>query len=248
MKGVILCGGKGTRLLPATKNINKHLVPILNTPMVMFPLETLKSLGIRDILIVSGGDHIGGFTEFLGDGSDFDVNLTYRVQQSAGGIAQALGLAEAFSGRESVAVILGDNIFDHGVEMDVPFVTDGKAHLFVKEMPAEEARRFGVVQSNVITGDHIIEKPQNIETETARVVTGLYVYPPEVFDIIKMQKPSARGEYEITDINNYFLLSGTCKIHEIKGFWSDSGTPESLFITTEWAYNNSKKQKDGYSH
>src|SRR5919205_560179 len=120
MKGIILCGGKGTRLLPATKITNKHLIPILNKPMILYPLETLKTLGIEDILIVSGGNHIGDFADFLGDGSEYGVNLTYRVQKEAGGIAQALGLAKGFAyrGGERISVILGDNIFDNSLLID----------------------------------------------------------------------------------------------------------------------------------
>lgn len=237
MKGLILAGGRGTRLLPATQIVNKHMVPILNRPMIMYPIETLKALGVTDIMIVSGGDHVGGFTEFLGDGYDFGVNLTYRVQTNAGGIAQALSIAEDFAKGESVVVILGDNIFENTFEMKASSMDDGRAHLFVKDLPSEEAKRFGVVMpGDASKGDCIIEKPKEIHTETARVVTGLYVFPPEVFTVTEKQTTSARGEYEITDVNNHFLLNGLCTLHKVKGFWSDAGTRDSLKEVIDWAF------------
>jgi len=225
MKGILLCGGKGTRLRPATYAMNKHLVPILNKPMVLYPLETLKTLGITDILLVSGGDHIGGFAEFLGDGSEYGVNLTYRVQKEAGGIAQALGLAKDFANGEQIAVILGDNVFDN--EQLSPNFEKDLAYIFLKHV--DNASRFGVYMDG-----KIIEKPKVVSPGLA--VTGLYVYPPSVFDIIPTLEPSGRGELEVTDINNAYLVTDKCSVREIKGFWSDAGTPESLAGVTEWAY------------
>lgn len=227
MKGVILAGGKGTRLLPATRVLNKHMVPILNRPMITYPLETLVALGVSDIMIVSGGDHIGSIAEFLGDGSLFAVSLTYRVQREAGGIAQALDLAADFVGRQRVAVILGDNVFENeGIEDNCP---SAMAHLFSKEVA--DPSRFGVLthRSNGVL--MIDEKPA--KPTTNRAVTGLYIYPPSVFDIIPNLKPSLRGELEITDVNNYFIAEKKCVIDEVKGFWSDAGTPESLYEVTK---------------
>ena len=236
MKGIILAGGKGTRLRPATYLINKHLVPILNKPMVLYPLETLKSLGITDILIVSGGDHIGGFAEFLGDGSAYGVNLTYKVQTEAGGIAQALGLASDFAGGQSVAVILGDNVFDNSTFEGFTPGTLGYAHLFVKKV--DDPERFGVLRSVRDDSDfEIIEKPTDPKV-TDMAVTGLYIYPNEVFAVVPSLKPSARGELEITDVNNYFIKKRNYNIHEVRGFWSDAGTRESLKKTIDWAYGN----------
>lgn len=225
MKGIILAGGKGTRLRPATYAMNKHMVPILNKPMILYPLETLKSLGITDILLVSGGNHIGGFAEFLGDGSEYGVNLTYRVQKEAGGIAQALGLAKDFANGEQIAVILGDNIFDNE-QLSSNFEKD-LAYIFLKHV--ENAGRFGVYMDY-----KIVEKPKVVSAGLA--VTGLYIYPPSVFDIIPTLVPSGRGELEVTDINNAYLVTDKCSVREIKGFWSDAGTPESLAGVTTWAY------------
>lgn len=225
MRGIILAGGKGTRLQPATFAMNKHMVPILNKPMILYPIETLKSLGITDIMLISGGNHIGAFAEFLGDGSEYGVNLTYRVQKEAGGIAQALGLAKNFANGEQVAVILGDNIFDNK-QLSGNFDKD-LAYIFLKQV--DHANRFGVYLDG-----KIIEKPKMVSAGLA--VTGLYVYPPSVFDIIKELKPSDRGELEVTDINNAYILTDKCSVREIKGFWSDAGTPESLATVTKWAY------------
>lgn len=234
MKGLILAGGKGTRLLPVTRVINKHMVPILNIPMIMYPLETLKSFGIKDIMIVSGGEHIGSIADFLGDGSEFDVSLTYRVQKEAGGIAQALGLAKDFVCDQKVAVILGDNIFDNN-GLTIP--EDSEFALFVKKV--NDAFRFGVIND---AENAIIEKPKGATDGWA--VTGLYVYPSEVFDIIPTLKPSARGELEITDVNNYFLSKIEKRtIKRLETFWSDAGTPESLKEVINWAYDKSIKIK-----
>lgn len=227
MRGIILAGGKGTRLQPATFAMNKHMVPILNKPMVLYPIETLKSLGITDILLISGGGHIGMFAEFLGDGAEYGVKLTYKVQKEAGGIAQALGLAKDFAQGQQVAVILGDNIFDNR-GLTPNFVPD-LAYIFLKHV--DDARRFGVYMDN-----KIVEKP-NITTP-GLAVTGLYIYPPSVFDIIPTLVPSARGELEVTDINNAFILTDKCHIREIQGFWSDAGTPTSLAAVTKWVHEN----------
>ena len=243
MKGIILAGGKGTRLAPATHVTNKHLLPILHKPMILYPLETLKALGIKDILIVSGGNHIGGFAEFLGDGSEYGVSLTYRVQKEAGGIAQALGLGKDFAQGKGVSVVLGDNVFDNRqferigqklVSGPQQIVFDPRTHamLFLKTVPDPE--RFGVPVLN--EQGHIVsieEKPK--EPKSPYAVTGLYYYPPDVFDVIPTLKPSARGELEISDVNNYYVARGRCLSIKLPGFWSDAGTPESLYRTASWA-------------
>lgn len=229
-KGVILCGGEGTRLRPLTQITNKHLLPIFDKPMVLYPLETLKSLFIRDILLISGGEHIGKFTEFLGDGSNYGVSLTYRVQQKAGGIAEALGLAKDFVNGEPVVVILGDNIFDDSNFFKLIPSEDleaNKAHVFVKEV--EDPERFGVLNPD----GTIEEKPKKPKSNKA--ITGIYIYPPEVFRIIPGLKPSARGELEITHVNNEFIRQNKLVVHELSGFWSDAGTADSLLRAANWA-------------
>jgi glucose-1-phosphate thymidylyltransferase len=239
LKGVILAGGKGTRLLPATRAMNKHLIPILNRPMILYPLETLRDVfGITDILIVSGGDHIGGFAEFLGDGGEYNVSLTYRVQTEAGGIAQALSLAEDFAGGSPIVVILGDNIFDNTVLARVLKKTKprtSEAMIFLREVP--DAQRFGVPTFDAKGRvSKITEKPARPASSYA--ITGLYSYPADVFARVKKLKPSARGELEITDVNDAYVKAGKCRHAMLDGFWSDAGTPQSLARTVAWAMEN----------
>ncbi|MCW1294481.1 MAG: sugar phosphate nucleotidyltransferase [Candidatus Parvarchaeota archaeon] len=228
MNGIILAGGTGSRLYPLTKVTNKHLLPVYNKPMVFYPLETLKSLGIKDICIVSGGDHIADFIRLLGSGSEFGVTLTYKVQDGPKGIAHALLQAEKFvKNDEKVAVILGDNIFEK-VEAQPEALSDNNAYIYIKEV--EDPERFGVVKFNENEISEIIEKPKEPPSKFA--VTGLYIYPSDVFDFIKTLKPSQRGELEITDVNNWYLKQGRLKAIKIDGFWSDAGTFESLLKAT----------------
>ena len=223
MKGIILAGGTGSRLYPLTKVTNKHLLPVYDRPMISYPIQTLVDAGIKEIMIVSGRGHAGHFLELLGSGSDLGVKFTYEIQEEAGGIAQALGLAESFADEDDVTVILGDNIFQDNIREDVSNFKDG-AKIFLKEVP--DAHRFGVAElkGNKVIG--IQEKPREPKSNFA--VTGLYIYSKNVFKVIKNLKPSARGELEITDVNNYFVNNGTMEYRILDGFWSDAGTFESL--------------------
>ncbi len=233
MKGLILAGGKGTRLQPVTYVVNKHMVPIINRPMILYPLETLKHLGCTDIMIVSGGGHIGGIAEFLGDGSQYGVSLTYRVQRDAGGIAQALALAKDFVDGHSVAVILGDNIYENKKLPKLP-KSAGVDTAYLVLARKNNLMRYGVP---VFKNDRIVtieEKPKKPKSQFA--VTGLYIYPHNVFDIISKMKPSARGELEITDVNNWYIQNKKCDFTVFKGFWSDAGTRESLKEAIDWAF------------
>ncbi len=223
MKGVILAGGTGSRLYPLTKVTNKHLLPVYDKPMIYYPIQTLINAGIKEIMIVSGRGHAGHFLELLGSGADLGVKFTYEIQEEAGGIAQALSLAERFADEDDVAVILGDNIFQDNIKEDVSNFTGG-AKIFLKEV--SDAHRFGVAELN---GDKVIgiqEKPRDPKSNLA--VTGLYIYSNSVFKVVKDLKPSARGELEITDVNNYFVNNGTMEYRILDGFWSDAGTFESL--------------------
>jgi len=219
MKGAILAGGLGTRLKPLTDVTNKHLLPIFDRPMILHPLETLKQIGIRDICIVTGGEYIADFMRFLGSGAKFDVKITYKIQDSPLGIAHALLQTEDFFGNEKVVAILGDNIFEK-VNLPKEALEDEYAYIFIKKVKKPE--RFGVPvfdsNGNIIA---IEEKPKEPKSQYA--VCGLYIYPNDVFDFIKTLKPSARGELEITDVNNYYLKKQKLKWIELDGFWTDAG-------------------------
>lgn len=228
MKGVILAGGQGTRLRPLTYITNKHLLPIGRKQMILYPLETLKQLGCTDIMLITGGEHIGHFSELLGDGSEYGVNLTYRVQKEAGGIAQALALAEDFVD-DKFWVILGDNLF----EDKIANLKYAGTRIFLKKVDKPE--RFGVMNQETC---RIEEKPVIAPSNWA--VTGLYMYSKGIFDFIKNLKPSGRGELEITDVNNWCLSNpdkvGPVSVEELDGFWSDCGTFESIQACNEWIY------------
>jgi dTDP-4-dehydrorhamnose reductase/glucose-1-phosphate thymidylyltransferase short form len=238
MKGIILAGGTGSRLYPLTKVTNKHLLPVYDKPMIYYPLETLVAAGIKDIMIVSGRGHVGHFLELLGSGKEFGVRLTYEIQEGAGGIAQALGLAESWAGSDSVAVILGDNIFQDDIKKDVEAFESG-AKIFLKEVP--DAHRFGVAE---VKGSRVLgieEKPKAPKSNLA--VTGLYLYDAGVFAIIKTLKPSGRGELEITDVNNAYIRRGAMEFAVLKGFWSDAGTFESLLRASMMVQSHGVRQE-----
>ncbi len=242
MKGVILAGGTGSRLYPLTKVTNKHLLPVYDKPMIYYPMETLVNAGIKDIMIVSGRGHAGHFLELLGSGVDFGVHFTYEIQEKAGGIAQALSLAEDFADGDSVTVILGDNIFQDNIREDVANFNDG-SKIFLKEVP--DAHRFGVAE---LKGDKVIgieEKPKQPKSNFA--VTGLYIYDSDVFDAIKTLKPSGRGELEITDVNNYYISKGAMDYGVLEGFWSDAGTFESLLRAGILVKQNREKELFGHN-
>lgn len=226
MKGIVLAGGTGSRLMPLTKVTNKHLLPVGRKPMIYYPVEKLTRAGIGEILIVTGVEHMGDVVGLLGSGKDFGAKFTYKVQDEAGGIAQALGLAENFAGGSQMAVILGDNMFQDSLKDEVAsFARQGKgARVLLKEVP--DPQRFGVAEIEREKVVRIVEKPKQPKSNLA--VTGIYFYDGGVFDIIKTLKPSGRGELEITDVNNAYLSAGTLSHGFLRGWWSDAGTFESL--------------------
>ena len=224
LKGVILAGGTGSRLYPLTKVTNKHLLPVYDKPMIFYPLNTLKKMGCKDILIVSGREHCGDILNLLGSGRDMGLKLSYEIQDDAGGIAHALSLAERFVGTSNVAVCLGDNIFDDEINLED---FEGGSRIFLKEV--HDPERFGVAElekdsdCKVLS---IVEKPKNPKSNLC--VTGLYVYDNKVFNYIKNLTPSDRGELEITDVNNFYVRDGLMTCQRLKSWWSDAGTFESL--------------------
>ena len=228
MRGIILAGGTGSRMYPCTKVTNKHLLPVYNKPMIYYPLKTLVDAGIKDILIISGPGHAGDFVNLLGSGKDFGVRLSYEIQEEAGGIAQALGLAENFVNNDSVIVILGDNIFEDNVKdyiKDFELQRNG-AVIFLKEVGLKAARRFGIAVVDGQKVSYVEEKPQNPKSNLA--MTGLYLFDSGVFDVISRLNPSQRGELEITDAIDYYVKNDACTCTILQGYWSDAGTFESL--------------------
>lgn len=233
MKGIILAGGTGSRLYPLTKVTNKHLLPVGKYPMIFHSVYKLKAAGIEDILIVTGKDHMGDVVNLLGSGSEMGVSFTYKVQDEAGGIAQALNLAEHFVGEDQMVVILGDNVFEDDI---TPFVENFRTQMLGAKILIQEVhdpKRFGVPE---IDGDKIVsieEKPQ--EPKSSYAVTGIYMFDHSVFDIVKTLKPSARGELEITDVNNAYIANGQLTYDVLTGWWTDAGTHASLARANELA-------------
>lgn len=227
MKGVILAGGLGTRLFPLTRVTNKHLLPVYDRPMIYYPIDCLINAGIRDIMIVTGGDHAGDFLKLLGNGSDFGLDdLHYTYQKGEGGIADALRLAQHFADGEKIIVVLGDNIIEKNIRAAVGgfFTQRCGARILLKEV--DDPQRFGVAE---VQGDNVVgieEKPTEPKSNLA--VIGIYMYDAQVFDIIKTLKPSGRGELEITDVNNAYIAQGTMTYEILNGWWTDAGTFESL--------------------
>lgn len=237
MKGVILAGGLGKRLYPLTKITNKHLLPIYDKPMIFYPLQTLINAGIKDILIVTGGNHAGEFLRLLGNGKEFGLkHINYTYQEGEGGIADALKLAEHFADNEKLCVILGDNIIEGNIISAVKSFekqSEG-AKVLIKEVP--DPQRFGVPE---MAGDKIVgieEKPQKPKSNYA--VIGIYMYDSYVFDIIKTLKPSGRGELEITDVSNEYIKRETLTYEKLEGWWTDAGTYQSLLLASNLVAKN----------
>lgn len=234
-RGIILAGGKGTRLGELTKVTNKHLLPVGPLPMVYHPLKKLVGAGIKEVLLVSGTEHMGDFVELLGSGREHNCSLTYRVQDEAGGIAQALGLAELFCGNQRCVVILGDNIFYDPL---APMLADADKHpdfawVALKQVP--DPGRYGVAE---VQGQKILsieEKPKKPKSDWA--VAGIYIYPADVFKVIRGLKPSGRGELEITDVNRYYLEQGRLGCSYLQGYWTDAGTLPSLGHANQLAFD-----------
>lgn len=226
MRGIILAGGTGSRLAPLTKTVNKHLLAVGRKPMIYYAVEKLVEAGVNKILIVTGREHMGGVLELLGSGSEFNCDFTFKVQDQAGGIAQALALAEDFVQGQSCCVILGDNIFEDSLVEDINAfkVQKDGARVLLKEV--DDPERFGVAELSQGKIVSIEEKPQAPKTKYA--VTGIYFYDSEVFKILKTLRPSKRGEFEITDVNNAYINRHQLTYGILKGWWSDAGTFESL--------------------
>ncbi len=227
MKGIILAGGLGTRLHPLTKITNKHLLPIFDKPMVYYPLMTLVEAGIKDVMVVTGGNHAGEFLRLLGNGKDFglkEIHYTYQIGES--GIADALRLAEDFADGNKIVVILGDNLFESSIKRYVDKFEKQKEGAKILLKKVKNPERFGVVEFKKGKVVSIEEKPKQPKSKYA--VTGVYMYDSKIFGFIRKLKKSRRGEYEITDINNMYLRKGILSCDILNGFWTDCGAFESL--------------------
>lgn len=225
MKGVILAGGKATRLRPLTWVTNKHLLPIYNKPMIYYPLESMARAGIKEVLLITGPDHSGSFINLIRSGKEYGLKVSYAIQEEAKGLSDALSLAEDFTDKDKILVILGDNIFKHDLSAAVKnFEAQEKgAMVFAKEMPIEVAQQYGVVEldaaGKVVS---IIEKPK--EPKSNLVQTGIYMYDDQCFEFIHQLSPSQRGELEITDLNNFYVQQGTMTCEKMSSWWVDAGT------------------------
>lgn len=237
LKGVILAGGLGTRLHPLTKVTSKHLLPVGNEPMVFHSVKQLTTAGITDILIVTNPQYVGDFVRVLGGGNDFGCEFTYRVQEEAKGITHALALAEGFASGGRIAVLLGDNIFETSIQHAVNDFQAQQQGARVLLKQVSDPERYGVATLN---GRHIVaieEKPKHPKSDYA--VVGAYFYEASVFDIIPTVEPSARGEYEITAVNNAYIQRGELEYSLLHGKWTDAGTFESLTEAHQILLNSS---------
>jgi len=245
MKAIVLCGGLGTRLRPLTYITSKHLLPVFNKPIIEYSLNMVKNMGIKEIMIITSSEYCGDFTRYLGSGKKYGINLTYKIQERAGGIAHAVALAEGFVGNDNCAVLLGDNIYEDNFKYAKESFEkrvkedklDSQAMTFFKKV--KNPQRFGVAKfKEGIDEDElieIIEKPKDPPSDLAQL--GLYFYTPDVFDVIRRMKPSARGEMEITSVNQDYLKRKRLFYDIIQGYWSDIGTFESLLEASNYIAN-----------
>ncbi|MBD3169520.1 MAG: NTP transferase domain-containing protein [candidate division Zixibacteria bacterium] len=231
MKGIILAGGLGTRLNPLTAITNKHLLPVYDKPMIYYPLQTLVNAGIEDIMIVCGGNNAGDFLRLLGNGSEFGLkHLNYAYQHGQGGIAEAVGLAHHFAGGDKVVIMLGDNIIENNIRKAVQEFDkqDSGSMILLKEV--QNPREYGIAELDGDVIKEIVEKPENPKTNFA--VIGIYMYDNRVFEIVKTLKPSARGELEITDVNNAYIKMGQMRYEFLDGYWADAGESVDALLET----------------
>ena len=222
MKGVVLAGGLGQRLQPLTRITNKHLLPVYDKPLIYYPIQMLVDAGITDIMLVTGGNYAGDFLRLIGNGEDFGLSrINYAYQKGNGGIAEALGLTRAFVGDDKLVVVLGDNILENGIATGVEAFSQQQegSRIFLKAV--DHPWEYGIAEVDGSRVKGIVEKPQNPTSDLA--VIGVYMFPPEVFDIVNGLTPSARGELEITDVNNAYIERGEMKYDMLDGWWLDAG-------------------------
>lgn len=222
MKGVVLAGGKATRLRPLTRVTNKHLLPIYDKPLIFYPLEAMARAGVTEVLVITNPEYAGHFLQLLRTGSEFGLKITYELQEEAGGLAQAVGLAEPFARGSKLLVLLGDNIFTQDLRSSVERFRNEERGAVIFAKRVEEPQHYGVVE---LDGERVIgieEKPSAPKSSLAQ--TGIYLYDERVFSLVSGLSPSARGELEITDLNNIYVTEGTMRCETLDGWWIDAGT------------------------
>jgi glucose-1-phosphate thymidylyltransferase len=222
MKGVILAGGRATRLRPLTQVTNKHLLPVYDKPLIYYPLEAMARAGVREVLLTTNPEHAGHFLQLLRSGGEFGLQLTYELQEEAGGIAQALALAEPFARGSKVLMLLGDNIFTHDLAPSVTRFSEQDRGAVIFATEVDDPSQYGVVE---LDGDRVVgieEKPATPKSKLAQ--TGIYLYDERVFSLMEELAPSARGELEVTDLNNVYVREGTMRCEVLDGWWIDAGT------------------------
>lgn len=233
MKGVVLAGGKATRLRPLTKVTNKHLLPIYDKPLIYYPLQAMAQAGVEDVLIITNPEHAGHFIQLLGSGREFGLKLAYELQEEAGGLAQAVSLAESFVGQEKMLVLLGDNIFTDDLRPSVERFNAEAQGAVIFGVQMEHPEQYGVIEMD---GERVVgieEKPSAPKSHL--IQTGIYMYDEHVWDHLKGLTPSARGELEITDLNNIYVSSGTMRCETLDGYWIDAGTSHDELLAANIA-------------
>ena len=222
MKGVVLAGGKATRLRPLTKVTNKHLLPIYDRPLIYYPLQAMAQAGVRDVLVITNPEHAGHFIQLLGSGREFGLHLAYELQEEAGGLAQAVSLAESFVGQDKMLVLLGDNIFTQNLRPAVERFSDEESGAVIFGVEMQHPEQYGVIEMD---GERVVgieEKPS--QPKSHLIQTGIYMYDEHVWTHLQGLTPSARGELEITDLNNIYVRAGTMRCETLDGYWIDAGT------------------------
>ena len=233
MKGVVLAGGKATRLRPLTKVTNKHLLPIYDEPLIYYPLQAMARAGIRDVVVITNPEHAGHFIQLLGSGREFGLKLAYELQEEAGGLAQAVSLAESFVGKEKMLVLLGDNIFTQDLRPSVERFSAEQRGAVIFGVQMEHPEQYGVIEMD---GDRVVgieEKPAAPKSHV--VQTGIYMYDEHVWEHLKGLTPSARDELEITDLNNIYVNAGTMRCETLDGYWIDAGTSHDELLAANIA-------------
>lgn len=233
MKGVVLAGGKATRLRPLTKVTNKHLLPIYDKPLIYYPLQAMVRAGIRDVLVITNPEHAGHFVQLLGSGSEFGLKIAYELQEEAGGLAQAVGLAQTFVGGDTMLVLLGDNIFTHDLRPAVERFSQQESGAVIFGIEAEHPEHYGVIEMDGERVVSIEEKPS--QPKSHLIQTGIYMYDQHVWAHMQDLAPSARGELEITDLNNVYVNEGTMRCETLDGYWIDAGTSHDELLSANIA-------------